>query len=876
MTCSNCHENEAVIFLHNPAFGRNRSLDKGYCLPCAIELELPGVQQVLDQIGVNDDNIEQVTEQMNEAIQAMGGQNPMEWLQNTMAQVDPEQVTQFMNMLQSQTAGMNEDGEDDGEDEDGAADAGAEEEPGDGRDESDKSARWPKPRFPYVKPGEEETKDKDSDRPAGSDRQSLGEAIHMMFGPMLSGHGSQLQPAARGSDSENRDEDDAEAVGTGQRAQRSSRRSRPRKRRFLDTYGTNLNRAARSGELDPLIGRERELDRVIQILNRRTKNNPVLLGEPGVGKTAIAHGLAQRIAAREVPYKLLPMEVYLIDMTGLVAGTQYRGQFESRMKGLVDEARQIGNIILVIDELHNIMGAGDAEGAMNAANILKPALANGELRILGSTTLDEYRRFIERDSALERRFQRVMVDEPDAELSLAILRGLAPRYEEHHHVSYSDEVLRETIRLAGRYISDRFFPDKAIDIIDEAGSRVNLTDHQLQERDEMRQESELLTIEQEQIQTELEQGADDVALYERQANNRTRRLQLEQRLEEHEARTAPLPVSTADIAAVVELWTGIPLARISESESEKLLKLEERLHERVVGQEQAVSALARAIRRQRAGLGRRRKPASFIFVGPTGVGKTELVKALAEAIFGSEDAMIRLDMSEYMEAHTVSKLIGSPPGYVGYGDGGQLTEKVRRRPYSVLLLDEIEKAHPDVFNMLLQILDDGRLTDAQGRTVSFENTILVMTSNAGTTLKAHGIGFGSEGQIALESRVRTVLREIFRPEFLNRVDETIVFHELSRAEIRQIVDLMLREVSEPLAERGIALRLSADAKDLLADRGYDPKFGARPLRKTIQRLIEDPLAEAVLRGELEGKTLLAVTVAEEEGESSRELTFEFV
>ncbi|MDI9470502.1 MAG: ATP-dependent Clp protease ATP-binding subunit [Bacillota bacterium] len=874
MLCSNCHENEAVIFLHNPGTGQHQGLGQGYCLPCAIELELPGVQQVLDRMGVTDENVESLTEQMNQMVEAMGGQNPFEWLQNAMAQVDPEQMTKFMNLLQNPEAGSDDEGD---EDEDDAPAAAETETPDLERDESDKSARWPKPRFPYIKPEEDTGKDKNADRPSAGDKQSVSEAIHMMFGPMLPGHGSQLQPAARGSDSEDREEDDGETVGTDRRASRSSgRRSRPRKRRFLDTYGTNLNRAALNGELDPLIGRERELDRVIQILNRRTKNNPVLLGEPGVGKTAIAHGLAQRIAAREVPYKLLPMEVYLIDMTGLVAGTQYRGQFESRMKGLVDEARQIGDIILVIDELHNIMGAGDAEGAMNAANILKPALAHGELRILGSTTLDEYRRFIERDSALERRFQRVIVDEPDAELSLAILRGLAPRYEKHHHVSYSDEVLRETVRLAGRYISDRFFPDKAIDIIDEAGSRVNLGDRSQQLLDEMRQESELLVIEQEQIQTALEQGPDDVSLYEKQANNRTRRLQLEQRLADHQAKTVPLPVTTADIAAVVELWTGIPLARISESESEKLLKLEERLHQRVVGQEQAVSALAHAIRRQRAGLGRRRKPASFIFVGPTGVGKTELVKALAEAIFGSEDAMIRLDMSEYMEAHTVSKLIGSPPGYVGYGDGGQLTEKVRRRPYSVLLLDEIEKAHPDVFNMLLQILDDGRLTDAQGRTVNFENTILVMTSNAGTTLKSHGIGFGSEGHIALENRVQTVLREIFRPEFLNRVDETIVFHELSRAEIRQIVDLMLREVSEPLAERGITLKLSDAAKDLLADRGYDPKFGARPLRKTIQRLIEDPLAEATLRGELDGKSLLAITVTEGELEGKGELAFEFV
>ena len=899
-----------MLFVSEAHDGKREN--KGYCLPCALDLDISGARQALGQMGIDEDNVDELTQQMNQMMESFGGQDPSELFSQMMRQITPEQMQQIQRMIEKmQQSGADSpnamigflphvsddaddaDADDDDEEEAQAipdfieepspasdADDGTEDAP----DREDKSARWPKPRFPFVKPDEDERSDEDEkeskdEQPRPNDAQSLGQAIQMMFGPFMSGEGGgAFMPAARGADSEERDVQEVDRRGDdGERgSEGQARRRRDRKRRFLDNFGTNLNQLARDGELDPMIGRERELDRVIQILNRRQKNNPVLLGEPGVGKTAIAQGLASRIVAEQVPYKLLPMEVYLIDMTGLVAGTQFRGQFESRMKGLVDEARKLGNIILVIDELHNIMGAGDAEGAMNAANILKPALARGELRVLGSTTLDEYRRFIEKDSALERRFQRVIVDEPDDELSLEILRGLAPHYAKHHHVSYSDEVLQETVRLASRYISDRYFPDKAIDIIDEAGSRVNLRDRYQQLRDELQREGESIAAEQTKLQKQIEQNPDDVALYEKQANVRTRMLQLEERIAENESQAQPLAVEIEDVAGVVELWTGIPLSRISESESDSLLKLEERLHERVIGQETAVSALARAMRRQRAGFGRRKRPASFIFVGPTGVGKTELVKALSEAIFASEDAMIRLDMSEYMEAHTVSKLIGSPPGYVGYGDGGQLTEKVRRRPYSVLLLDEIEKAHPDVFNMLLQILDDGRLTDSQGRTVNFENTILIMTSNAGTTLKGHTIGFGADNVVALESRVHQVLREMFRPEFLNRVDEIIVFHELSRDEIRRIVDLMVREVSTSLKEHGISLSLSDEAKDLLAERGYDPKFGARPLRKMIQRMIEDPLAEEALRGALEGKTLLAITVDEELDErGEKKLKFDF-
>jgi ATP-dependent Clp protease ATP-binding subunit ClpE len=655
-----------------------------------------------------------------------------------------------------------------------------------------------------------------------------------------------LQPASIGGDSD----EIAQRRFPGSNG-RGSEKGRPdKKRKFLDQFGTNLTLRAAEGRIDRIIGREKELARVIQILNRRNKNNPVLLGEPGVGKTAIAEGLAVKIAHEEVPAKLLSQEVYLLDMTAMVAGTQFRGQFESRMKGVVDEARKAGNIILVIDELHNIMGAGDAEGAMNAANILKPALAKGEIRVLGSTTLDEYRRFIEKDSALERRFQKVIVEEPNIKDTIEIIKGIRDYYETHHHVVFSDEVIETAVRMSERYITDRFLPDKAIDLIDEAGSSANLADTVLVELEKCQNSIGMYTSELEELENKIASSPEDVHLYEKQADIKSHLLRAEEEYKQLQEKNKPAEITIEDIAGVVEMWTGIPVQRISETETEKLLHLEERLHERVVGQHQAVSALSRAIRRNRAGFGKKRKPASFIFVGPTGVGKTELVKALAEAMFESEDAMVRLDMSEFMEPHTVSKLIGSPPGYVGYDDGGQLTEKIRRKPYSVILLDEIEKAHADVFNILLQILDDGRLTDSHGRLVSFENTVIVMTSNAGTTLKANAFGFGAEGYVALESRVQTVLKEMFRPEFLNRVDEIVVFEELNREQIRRIVDLMLNEVAEQMQAKQLKLIVTDEVKDLLAEKGYDPKYGARPLRKTIQRMLEDPLADLILAGKL--------------------------
>ncbi len=617
-----------------------------------------------------------------------------------------------------------------------------------------------------------------------------------------------------------------------------------KKKKYLDTYGTNLTDQAKEDKLDRVIGRNREIDRVIQILNRRTKNNPVLIGEPGVGKTAIAEGLAVRIANKQVPAKLLNSEVYLLDLTGIVAGTQFRGQFESRMKGIIEEAKLLGNIILVIDELHNIMGAGEAEGAMNAANILKPALSRGEIQVIGATTLNEYRKHIEKDTALERRFQPVIVDEPSIEDSIEILKGIKDYYENYHRVKISDEVIKTAVMLSERYITDRYLPDKAIDIIDEAGSRANLKNEGLVELEALKQELKKV-----QEDKEYAVSADSIEDYQKAADLKVRECKLLERIKDIEDHNKDAVITIEDLCYVIEAWTKIPVQRITEVEAAKLLSLEERIHSRVIGQDEAVKSVAKAIRRNRAGFRRKKKPASFIFIGPTGVGKTELVRALACELFESEEALIRLDMSEYMEKHTVSKLIGSPPGYVGYDEGGQLTEKIRRKPYSVILMDEIEKAHPDVFNMLLQILEDGRLTDSHGRTVSFENTVIIMTSNAGTSLKSNGIGFSSDGYSALKNRINEVMKETFRPEFLNRIDEIIVFTELNRDQLQKIVELMLKEVVSDIEAKGMRFSITDAAKEFILDKGYDVKYGARPLRRVIQKHIEDELAEAFLKGE---------------------------
>jgi ATP-dependent Clp protease ATP-binding subunit ClpA len=611
------------------------------------------------------------------------------------------------------------------------------------------------------------------------------------------------------------------------------------KKKYLDIYGTNLTDKALENRVDRVIGRHREIDRVIQILNRRTKNNPILIGEPGVGKTAIAEGLAVRIAEKEVPAKLFDAEVYLLDLTAVVAGTQFRGQFEGRMKSIIDEAKENGNIILVIDEVHNIIGAGEAQGgAMNAANILKPALARGEIQVIGATTLEEYRKHIEKDSALERRFQPVIVEEPTVEDTIEILKGIRHYYEDYHKVNISDEVIKSATILSERYISDRFLPDKAIDVIDEASSRANLKNKGLVELKALREE--YITLD------EKIKAAAEVNDYEKAAQYKVEEYRLQDKIAKLEKETSDVHLTVEDIAYVIEAWTKIPVKSITEEEAEKLLQLEDRLHNRVIGQHEAIVSLSRAIRRNRLGFRKKRKPASFIFVGPTGVGKTELAKALAAELFGSEEALIRIDMTEYMEKHTVSKLIGAPPGYVGYDEGGQLTEKVRRKPYSVILMDEIEKAHPDVFNMLLQILEDGRLTDSQGRTVYFENTVIIMTSNAGTNFKGNNIGFAQANYNALESKVREALKEFFRPEFLNRVDETVVFKPLTKDELIKIIDLMLKEVKEEVRERGITLEVSEEVKDFILKEGYDEKYGARPLRRAIQKYVEDEISEAYL------------------------------
>lgn len=629
----------------------------------------------------------------------------------------------------------------------------------------------------------------------------------------------------------------------------SSKNKSSKKRKMLDTYGTNLTQKARNGEIDNLVGRDEEIERVTQILNRRSKNNPVLIGEPGVGKTAIAQGLALKIANQDVPAKLLKSEIYLIDMTSIVAGTQFRGQFEARLKALIEECKNSKNVILVIDEIHNIVGAGgDADHTMNAANILKPALSNGDIQVIGTTTLSEYRKYIEKDAALERRFQPVIVKEPTIEQSIEILEGIKSYYEDYHHVYVSSKLIKQIVIMSEKYIHDRFLPDKAIDILDEACSKVNLTNKVLAQLEILR--NDLAEI---QAEKEAEENIDDPNKsldYEKIANLKTREAALLGQIASISQGQVDIELSIEDVAKVIETWTKIPASKISETEAEKLLNLEKSLHKRLIGQDRAVTAVSNAIRRSRAGLNNKKRPPSFIFVGPTGVGKTELAKALAVELFGSEESIIRIDMSEYMESHSVSKLIGSPPGYVGYDDAGQLTEKVRRNPYSLILFDEIEKAHSDVFNILLQVLDDGRLTDSAGRVVSFENSIIIMTSNAGSDLNNNGIGFNKDEADKIEERVKSSLKQTFRPEFLNRVDETIVFNELTKEELLQIIDLMLSEIRNVLAEKNIHITFSKEVKEYILEKGYEPKYGARPLRRAIQKYIENELAEYLLKNEL--------------------------
>ena len=655
-------------------------------------------------------------------------------------------------------------------------------------------------------------------------------------------------------------------AGAGQ--QQPAGRKKDQKRKFLDNYCINLSQRARDGKLDAVIGREQEIERVVQILNRRQKNNPCLIGEPGVGKTAIAEGLAQRIVSGDVPFKLRQKEVYLLDLTALVAGTQFRGQFESRMKGLIEEIRKAGNIILVIDEVHNIVGAGDAEGSMNAANILKPALSRGEIQVIGATTFNEYRKHIEKDTALERRFQPVTVNEPNIEDTLKILQGIAHYYEQFHGVAIPQGVLRQAVLLSERYITDRYLPDKAIDLIDEACSDKNLHDPDINRRMELERELENLTFERENLMSA--QPADGQEFtqdeldrrYERIAELRSQELRVTDELNAIRAKGTP-QLTMDNIARVIEMWTKIPASKIKEEEFKRLAELDQRLRAHVVGQDEAIAAVSAAIRRNRVGISPKHKPVSFIFVGPTGVGKTELVKQLADDLFNAPESLIRLDMSEFMEKHSVSRIVGSPPGYVGYDEAGQLTEKIRRKPYSVVLFDEIEKAHPDVLNVLLQILDDGQITDAHGRKVNFENTIIVMTSNAGSDTKSAGaVGFGGSADDQGKERIMKALRDFLRPEFLNRVDEIICFNHLSKENFAGIARIMLEELRKSLSDKGYTFHYDDALVDYLVEKSYSMTYGARNLRRLIQKELEDPMAARIIDSFENPITQISATAAD--------------
>ncbi|MDO5805663.1 MAG: ATP-dependent Clp protease ATP-binding subunit [Eubacteriales bacterium] len=751
--CSRCHKNVAVVFISKMEEGSTSN--EGYCLKCAKELGLKPIDGLMRQMGITEDDLDQITDEMTNMHSLMNTEN------------------------------------DDAEDEE-------------------------------IDPDEDDADGQDDSFDFG------GTHTFPFLDKMFSGNDNAEAPR--------------EESGTDVREDDARRKKKEaKKRKNLSAYCTDLTYRAREGQLDAIIGRDSETERVIQILNRRQKNNPCLIGEPGVGKTAVAEGLAIRIAKGDVPYKLKNKEVHLLDLTSLVAGTQFRGQFEGRMKGLINEIKSLGNIILVIDEVHNIVGAGDAEGSMNAANILKPALSRGEIQVIGATTFAEYRKYIEKDAALERRFQPVTIAEPSIADTAEILKGVRGYYETFHGVHISDEICHQAAALSERYITDRFLPDKAIDLIDEACSRLNLDSPATAEIPELGDKLEDIH----RKQDDLLQLPQNNEVYEQMAELKSLELQTENKLTE--LRKIPVPELTAEhLASVIELWTGVPASKVCEQEFSRLIGLEERLHRRVVGQEKAVSAVAHAVRRSRAGISPKHKPVSFLFVGPTGVGKTELVKALAEDLFDTPEALIRLDMSEYMEKHTVSRLIGSPPGYVGFDEAGQLTEKLRRRPYSVVLFDEIEKAHPDVLNILLQVLDDGRITDAQGRTVSFENAIIIMTSNAGSDRSGGSVGFGKTVSEQDEARAVKALEEIMRPEFLNRIDDIISFSHLTKEDFRGIAAIMLGQLRDTLAENNIRLTWDDSLVDYLIEDSFSVKFGARNLRRAIEKQVEDELANRII------------------------------
>ena len=761
--CTRCQKRMAVVFI-TKLEGSN-TVNEGYCLTCAKDLNIKPINDMMEKMGINDEDLESLAGEM---MSAFGGAEGLEGL-----------IPQ----------GDEQDGED---------------------DEEGRTAT-----FPF---------------------------LNQLFGNNPPSEDGPATPPTPRSE------------GKGKSAPKGDRNN---KKKFLDSYCINLTKRAEKGELDRLIGREQELQRVIQILNRRQKNNPCLIGEPGVGKTAIAEGLAIKINSGDVPYKLKNKEVHLLDLTSLVAGTQFRGQFESRMKGLIEEVRKLGNVILVIDEVHTIVGAGDAEGSMNAANILKPALSRGEIQVIGATTLKEYRKHIEKDTALERRFQPIVVDEPSEEESVNILKGLAIYYETFHKVTISPSMCHLAVTMSERYITDRYLPDKAIDLLDEACSHLNLCNLSL---------GRLAVVEKELADLHLEQelmvaAATDES-YERLATIRSLELRLTQ--EQTDLLAIPYPALTAvELAQVIELWTKIPASQIQEQEFQRLGLLESRLKHHIIGQDEAVASVAAAVRRGRVGISPKRKPVSFIFVGATGVGKTELVKQLAADLFNTPDSLIRLDMSEFMEKHAVSRIIGSPPGYVGYDDAGQLTEKIRRKPYSVVLLDEIEKAHPDVLNILLQILDDGRITDAQGRVINFENTVVIMTSNAGSTNKVASLGFDRSGAVVSRDRAIKALEEFLRPEFINRVDEIVCFNHLSEAHFKDIAALMLAQLKDSLSEKGIELRWDESLLAYLAKKGYSPTYGARNLRRLVQKELEDGIAMKMIEGYMHPISSVHVVASED-------------
>ena len=795
--CSRCHKHPAVVFITKIENGETKN--EGLCLKCAKELHIAPVEEMMQKMGITEDDLDGITSEM---MSAFGGAEGVD--------------------------GMLPQDEDDEDDE-----------------EAGRTAT-----FPF---------------------------LNKLFGGGDRDQGPKSSP----------DDRDGDDPGAGSSPAKRAKGERQPKRKFLENYCISLSQKAAEGKLDRIVGRENELSRTIQILNRRQKNNPCLIGEPGVGKTAIAEGLAMRIFNKDVPYKLRDKEVYLLDLTALVAGTQFRGQFESRMKGLIEEIRKLGNIILVIDEVHNIVGAGDAEGSMNAANILKPALSRGEIQVIGATTLTEYRKYIEKDSALERRFQPVMVDEPSVEDAIEVIKGIAPYYEAYHKVTISPEMARLAVTMSERYITDRFLPDKAIDLIDEACSEVNLNNRALARTMEIDKELADIAKEREVILASANKvhapaagaaaGAVGAAVvtaepptademdqraYQRMAELRS----IEVRLNDEKAKLAPAltpPLTAEHLARVIELWTKIPASQIQEQEYQRLAQLEDRLKTHIIGQDEAVKAVAAAIRRGRVGISPKRKPVSFIFVGATGVGKTELVKRLAEDLFNTPDSLIRLDMSEFMEKHTVSRIVGSPPGYVGYDDAGQLTEKVRRKPYCVILFDEIEKAHPDVMNILLQILDDGRITDAHGKVVNFENTVIVMTSNAGSSNKASGsVGFGRTANQQGKERAMKALEDFLRPEFLNRVDEIVYFNQLSKENFKGICELMLGELRGVMAGKGITFTCGEDVTEYLVNKSYSTLYGARNLRRLIQKELEDPIATRLIDSYVKPITSITATADE--------------